>query len=209
MAVVTTLRTDRLVLRPLQPADFPQYSEVRTANRDWLRPWEPQLLSAATDPSASAAAFTTRCSARDRERQLGSGYAFGVFREGRFGGEVNVNNVVRGAFRSAHVGYWVDQRWAGAGVIPEALVAVFGFAFDEVGLHRLEINIIPRNERSRRVVEKLDIRCEGLAERLIEINGIWEDHLRFAITGEEWTLRSGELRVAAHRSDDVSRVPPP
>ena len=94
---------------------------------------------------------------------------YGYYSWRQFGtlGEVNVNNVVRGAFRSAHVGYWVDRRWAGAGVIPEALVAVFGFAFDEVGLHRLEINIIPRNVRSRRVVEKLGVRCEGLAERLI------------------------------------------
>jgi len=206
---VTMLRTDRLVLRPLQPADFPQYSEVRTSNREWLRPWEPQMLAATIDPAASSAAFATRCSVRDRERQLGSGYAFGVFREHRFGGEVNINNVVRGAFRSAHVGYWVDRRWAGSGVIPEALVAVFGFAFDEVGLHRVEINIIPRNERSRRVVEKLGIRCEGLAERLIEINGVWEDHLRFAITGEEWSLRAAELRSAARWAGDVSSVPPP
>jgi [ribosomal protein S5]-alanine N-acetyltransferase len=67
------------------------------------------------------------------------------------------------------------------------------FAFEQLQLHRLEICIVPRNANSRRVVEKLDIRCEGLAERFLEINGVWEDHLRFAITVEEWRARSEEL----------------
>ena len=56
------------------------------------------------------------------------------------------------------------------------------FAFEEVLLHRLQVSIVPRNRSSRRVVEKLDLRCEGLAERYLEINGVWEDHLRYAIT---------------------------
>jgi len=51
------------------------------------------------------------------------------------------------------------------------------------------VSIVPRNTRSRRVVEKLEFRCEGLAERYLEIDGVWEDHLRFAITAEEWCLR--------------------
>ena len=67
------------------------------------------------------------------------------------------------------------------------------FAFEQLQLHRLEICIVPRNANSRRVVEKLDVRCEGLAERFLEINGVWEDHLRFAITVEEWRARADEL----------------
>ena len=66
--------------------------------------------------------------------------------------------------------------------IAEAVVVLMRFAFEQLQLHRLEICIVPRNANSRRVVEKLDVRCEGLAERYLEINGVWEDHLRFAIT---------------------------
>ncbi len=108
-------------------------------------------------------------------------------------GEVNLSNVVRGAFRSAHVGYWVDQNQAGNGYIPESLVVVCRFAFEEIDLHRLQVSIVPRNARSRRVVEKLEFRCEGQAERYLEINGVWEDHLRFAITAEEWFERRADL----------------
>ena len=67
------------------------------------------------------------------------------------------------------------------------------FAFEDLRLHRLQIAIIPRNHPSRRVVEKVGIRLEGTAERYLEINGNWEDHLRYAITTEEWHERVDEF----------------
>ena len=67
------------------------------------------------------------------------------------------------------------------------------YAFEELSLHRLEICIIPRNHNSRRVMEKLEIREEGIARGLVEINGVWEDHIRFGITVEEWLERRAAL----------------
>ncbi|MEY2627157.1 MAG: hypothetical protein RJB08_916, partial [Actinomycetota bacterium] len=81
----------------------------------------------------------------------------------------------------------------GNAYVAEAVVTLFRFAFDELHLHRLEICIIPRNTNSLRVVEKIGLRNEGLAERFLEINGIWEDHFRFAITVEEWLERRDAL----------------
>lgn len=70
------------------------------------------------------------------------------------------------------------------------------FAFEELHLHRLEICIVPRNTNSRRVMEKLGVREEGVAQRYLEINGVWEDHMRFGITSEEWADRRSELTAA-------------
>ena len=81
----------------------------------------------------------------------------------------------------------------GNGYTPEALVVAARFAFEDLRLHRLQVSIVPRNSASLRVVEKLGLRCEGLAERYVEINGVWEDHLRFAITVEEWMVRGPDL----------------
>ena len=132
-----------------------------------------------------------------------------MWHRGHFCGESTVNNVARGAVQSGHVGYWVDERWAGQGFIPEALVAVFGHAFDRAGLHRLEISIIPRNHSSRRVVEKLGIRHEGLAQGYLKIAGVWEDHMRFGITSEEWAERREELwqfvSMRRLQSDELDR----
>lgn len=183
----------RVVLRPLVPQDFNSWSEVRRRNGEWLTVWEPLKLSHHPDPETNREVFAARCGARERERLAGSQYAFGIFVDGAFAGEINLNNVVRGAFQSATIGYWIDRARAGRSLMSEAVVVLAQFAFTELRLHRLEVCIIPRNANSRRVMEKLAIREEGLAERFLEINGVWEDHLRFAITAEEWQERQEEL----------------
>ena len=198
---MTTLSGRRVTLRSLVATDFSAWQEVRRRNDDWLTPWEPARNPNLPDVVESAEAFAMRCSARERERQLGTGFGFGIFvpeaaasrRADRFCGEINLSSVQRGPFQSAYVGYWIDEGQAGHGYMPEAVVLVARFAFEQVHLHRIQISIIPRNHRSRRVVEKLKLRDEGIAQRYLEINGAWEDHLRYALTVEEWHDRGEEL----------------
>jgi ribosomal-protein-alanine N-acetyltransferase len=183
----------RLVLRPLLVDDYSQWNEVRMVNEDWLTRWEPQRVAGQPDVVQNRQAFSSRCAARQRERQLGTGYGFGIFVDNMLAGEMNVSSIQRGPFQNAYVGYWIDQRHAGQEYTPEALVVAMRFAFEDLRLHRLQIAIIPRNRPSRRVVEKLGVRLEGMAERYLEINGNWEDHLRYAITTEEWHERVDEF----------------
>jgi [ribosomal protein S5]-alanine N-acetyltransferase len=190
---LTSLHGRRVTLRPLVVSDFTAWREVRTRSRDWLAQWEPRRPPGTADAAESKSAFAARCRARERERQLGTGYGFGIFLGSALCGEINVNSVQRGPFQSAYVGYWIDQARAGHGYVPEAVVVVARHAFEDLSLHRLQIAIIPRNAASRRVVEKLGFRDEGTAERYLEINGVWEDHIRYAITAEEWERRRPEL----------------
>jgi len=193
---MTTLFGRRVVLRGLVPGDFPAWREVRRRNTEWLTKWEPSRPPGAPDVVEDPHAFAARCNARERERQMGAGYGFGVFAEGEFAGEMNLSSIQRGPFQNAYVGYWIDQAKAGKGYTPEALVVVCRFAFEDLALHRLQISIVPRNRPSHRVVEKLGIRSEGVAVRYLEINGVWEDHVRYAITAEEWQERREELLSA-------------
>jgi ribosomal-protein-alanine N-acetyltransferase len=186
----------RVMLRTLVLSDFEAWSEVRLRCGEWLTKWEPQRLPNQPDVTTDRDAFAVRCSARQRERQLGTGYGFGIFVDGTFCGEINLSSIQRGPFQNAYVGYWIDQKWAGQGIMPEAVVVLTRFAFEELHLHRIQVSIIPRNASSRRVVEKLGLRDEGTAERYLEINGIWEDHVRYAITAEEWQRRREELEAA-------------
>ncbi|MEY4229827.1 MAG: hypothetical protein RLZZ362_676 [Actinomycetota bacterium] len=183
----------RVVMRPLTPGDFPQWTEVRVRNEAWLTPWEPTRSSRLADPTRSRDAFSSRCAARDRERQAGTAYGFGLFVDNAFAGEVNLNNIVRGALQCGTLGYWIDRERAGHSYVAEGVAVVARFVFEELHLHRLEICIVPRNTNSRRVMEKLAIREEGIAQRYLEINGTWEDHMRFAITAEEWHDRRATL----------------
>jgi ribosomal-protein-alanine N-acetyltransferase len=188
------LRGRRIALRPLSDQDFTAWSEVRLRNADWLLPWEPLRPAYLPDPATDRGAYVTRCRARERETIADHAYPFGIFVGDAFAGEINLNNIVRGALQTGTVGYWIDRRHAGHGYMSEALVVVAAFAFERLDLHRLEVCIVPRNTNSRRVVEKLDLRLEGTAKRYLQIAGVWEDHLRYAITSEEWqTRREGML----------------
>ena len=189
----TALEGRRVVLRPLRPDDFEAWRNVRQRSADWLLKWEPRLPPGQPDPTRSSAAFAARCSARQREWQLGSGYGFGIFVGSQFAGEINLSGLQRGPFQNAYVGYWIGEDFAGHGYVPEALVVLARFAFEDLKLHRIQVAIIPRNRNSRRVVEKLELREEGVAERYLEINGVWEDHVRYAITSEEWQERGAQL----------------
>jgi ribosomal-protein-alanine N-acetyltransferase len=184
----------RVMLRPLVAQDFANWKEVRTRNEGWLTPWEPQRPLPQFDPSINRDAFVSRCAARERDAAAGMSFGFGLFVGDTFCGEVNINHVLRGAFQTGTIGYWIDERYAGHGLVAEGVVVVFEFAFERLWLHRLEINIVPRNVNSRRVMDKLGIRIEGVAVRMLEINGAWEDHVRYAFTAEEWHERAHELR---------------
>ena len=183
----------RITLRPLAVSDFEQWREVRRRCHDWLTKWEPSVPPGRPDVVEDRRAFAARCGAREREWQLGTAYGFGVFVGSRFAGEINLNSIQRGPFQNAYIGYWMDEAVAGNSYTPEAAAVLFRFAFEEIRLHRLQISIIPRNHASRRVVEKLGLRSEGIAVRYLEINGTWEDHVRYAITAEEWVTRRDEL----------------
>ena len=183
----------RILLRPLAANDFREWSEVRRSNHEWLTVWEPSRHVHQADPITDRSAFASRCLQRDRDRSNGSAYQFGLFVDQHVAGEVNINNVIRGAMQSGTIGYWIDQARAGNGYVAEGVVVVLQFAFEQLGLHRVEICIVPRNLRSRRIMEKLRIREEGIAQRYLEINGVWEDHVRYGMTAEEWHTRRDEL----------------
>ncbi|MDA8261254.1 MAG: GNAT family protein [Actinomycetota bacterium] len=182
------LRAKRVTLRPLRESDFEAWNEVRTRCGLWLTRWEPLPPEGYGDPNGRRL-FISRCVSREQESRMGTAYAFGVFLGSRFVGEANLSAIQRGPVQSANIGYWVDMAEAGKGITPEACAAIFRFAFEELRLHRIQISIVPRNSASLRVVEKLGLRQEGVAERYIEINGIWEDHAIFAITREEWQAK--------------------
>lgn len=176
------LREGRIELRPLRLRDATAWREVRTRNARWLRPWEATLPLAEHDAPTTYGAMVRRLRAEARE---GRSLPFALTVDGVFAGQVTVGGIARGSLLSAYIGYWIDQRVAGRGIMPTAVAMATDHCFREVGLHRVEINIRPENTASLRVVEKLGFRAEGLRERYLHIDGDWRDHLTFALCAEE------------------------
>lgn len=206
----------RVYLRPLHPRDFEAWRKVRIRNRAWVEPWEPRPEPGAANPVHDREAFRARCSAWERQRHFDTAHGFGLFLRdsswsasqasppvapsgkavaatGPFVGEVSIGSVQRGPFQAAYIGYWVDEKFAGRGFVPEGVALALRYAFETLGLHRIEIAIVPRNRASRRVVEKLGLREEGIARSFLQIGGVYEDHVRYGITAEEWDERGADI----------------
>ena len=120
-----------------------------------------------------------------REWRDDEAYRFCIFEGGRAAGGIALGGVQRGGFANAYLGYWIDIDRQGRGLMTEAVALVLDFAFGAVGLHRVQVAVMPSNAASRRVVAKAGFREEGLALRYLEIDGRWEDHVLHAITAEE------------------------
>ena len=157
---------------------------MRTENEAWLSPWEPSAALPWPDRHTPAAYRAMR-RATNRRARLGMSLPFAVRYEGRLAGQVTVDNIVRGALRSGHLGYWVDSAVAGRGVTSLAVALVCDHAFGPVGLHRLQADIRPENRPSRRLVERLGFRQEGLFRSYLDIDGAWRDHLAYALLAED------------------------
>lgn len=107
---------------------------------------------------------------------------------GELAGAININEIVRGSFRSGYLGYYAFAPHNGRGYMTAGLRAVVSRAFRQLRLHRLEANIQPDNQASRRLVKRLGFKLEGFSPCYLKIAGKWRDHERWAVTAENWTV---------------------
>lgn len=118
------------------------------------------------------------------EQPTHEGFVICLRSTGEIVGGVNINNIVRGSFQSGCLGYTAYRSTAGHGYMTEGLRLVIQYAFDKLGLHRLEANIQPDNTSSLNLVKRLGFRREGYSTAFQFINGAWRDHERWATTAE-------------------------
>ena len=171
-------------LEPLRRTDAQEWVRLRLDNEGWLTPWEPSAPLPWRERHTTAA-FRAMRRAGVRRARAGLSLPFAVRVDGRLAGQVTVDNVVRGALRSGHLGYWVDQAVSGRGLATTAVALVCDHAFGAAGLHRLQADIRPENLRSQRLVERLGFRQEGVLRRYLDIDGDWRDHLSYALLAED------------------------
>ena len=170
-----------LLLTPLRLRDRAQWDSVREINQKWLEPWEATRPSADLDTPLPN--FTQMVRRFRREARAGRSITLAIwFHEGNrwnFVGQVTLGGIGMGAFRGAHIGYWIDQRFANRGLTTRAVQLISDYGFSHLALHRIEINLRPENEASKRVAEKAGFIFEGVRNRYLHISGQWRDHLCF------------------------------
>ncbi len=173
-----------VTLRLLHPDDGPALAAAYTRNRAHLEPWEPARPPDFYDADRQAELVATELRSHDDGRSV----PFVLERDGRIVGRVNLSDIVLGAFRNTHLGYWVDASLAGRGVMTAAVDAACAHARDDLGLHRVTAGCFAANAASWRVMEKLGMRREqhGVQDSWHAELG-WLDGYTYAVLRSEWT----------------------
>lgn len=172
------LEGDKVRLRMPQASDYREWAELRAISRGFLEPWEPRWMPDEFERSA----WRLRINHYRRDFAQGAAMAFFMFERGhgRLVGGITLGNIRHGVSKSAQIGYWIGQPYAGQGLMTDAVKTLSRFAFGELTLHRIEAACIPENSRSIRVLEKAGFRREGLLRSYLRINGVWQDHYLYA-----------------------------
>jgi ribosomal-protein-alanine N-acetyltransferase len=100
-------------------------------------------------------------------------------------GVINLSQIFRKGFQNAYLGYYGMVAFARRGLMSEAVRLATRYAFDEIGLHRLEANIQPGNLASIALVKRIGFRKEGFSPRYLRINEVWCDHERWALLADD------------------------
>jgi len=177
--VTRAWESERLLLREFGPEHAAAVRAYGIESRDYHAPWDPvrpldfwelpvvaaRLHAQMIDSAAGGSLCLCLCLKDDPEHIIGM---------------ANLRNIVRGALQACHLGYGLSPLAVGRGYMSEAVLRAVRIGFTEYGLHRIEVNIMPRNTRSLAVAERCGFEREGFSPKYLRINGKWEDHVRLA-----------------------------
>ena len=198
MAERPTIRTERLVLRPLHIGDAPQVqrlagaSEVAEQTLSIPHPYEEGLAEQWIGPQQEAF-----------DRGEAVTFAVTLRETGELVGAVGL--ILSSKDRSAELGYWVGVPYWGRGYATEAASAAAGFAFSALGLHRIHAGVFARNKESTKVLKKIGMKREGRLRQHHLKRGRYLDLDKFGILEEEWSSSS---RPGAEALPEAGEFPP-
>ena len=177
------VRGDGVFLRPAEMGDFPEWSRLREHSRNFLTPWEPVWPA----DDLTRAAYRRRLKRYYRDIRNDEAYAFFIFcsDDNQLAGGLTLSHVRRGVTQSCSLGYWIGAPFARKGLMTEAVRSIIPFVFETLHLHRIEAACLPDNAASIRLLEKTGFSREGQARRYLRINGVWQDHLLFALLEDD------------------------
>ncbi len=170
--------TERMVLRPPAHSDFREWAELRRASSGFLQPWEPSW----SVDHLTRKGFVNRVYWANRSIHQGTAVPLFLVRrdDKRVLGAITLDNIRRGPSQAGTIGYWIGAEFARQGYMQEALTAMVHYAFEVLGLSRIESACLPENAASRGLLERCGYKYEGVAQSYLQINGRWRNHVLYA-----------------------------
>ena len=167
------------LLRPLETKDIPALAELTRVNREFLAPTSPLRTEEYFTDAGQERAVLESLQAAENGTALPMVI---VDARGTLVGTLNFNSIIRGAFQSASIGYWVSQDRNGEGFASAAVAAAKRIASERLALHRLQAETLIDNEASQRVLIKNGFIQYGQAPEYLKIAGRWQENRLFQVT---------------------------
>ncbi|MDP9393587.1 MAG: GNAT family N-acetyltransferase [Actinomycetota bacterium] len=164
--------------RLITPDDAPALAELLRSSREFLAPWEPIRAEDYFTVEGQRGDIDVSL---DRHRQGGALPHVILDEDGRVVGRITLNGIVRGAFQSCSVGYWLAEAHTGRGLATAAVRHITTVAFEELGLHRVQAETLEHNVRSQRVLDRNGFVRYGLAPKYLKIAGRWQDCVMYQV----------------------------
>lgn len=186
------LKNTRITMRPPRAEDWPAWRDMRGRNETYLKPFEPRWPK----ESLTEDFFYRRLLRQKHDWDSGQGQSFLIFCHENAApnpqliGGININHICRGAAHYASLGYWIDEAHQGRGYMRQALETTLQYAFSELKLNRVHASCVPHNTRSKKLLLAGGFKEEGVAEKYLQIDGIWQDHILFGYTHERWSAQN-------------------
>ena len=186
MSDIPRIETPRLVLTLPVAEDAARMVRFLDENRQHLAPWDPIR----PDEHYTIGFWRSYLTAMVESYHAGQSMRLILLDraapEGEMLGMCNFNNIIRGAFQCAILGYSLDHRYEGKGMMYEALSTAIPYVFEHLKLHRISANYIPTNQRSGNLLRRLGFTVEGYARDYLLIGGVWRDHILTSLTNAKW-----------------------
>ena len=180
----TLLVEDGLELWQIELDDAEELFAAVDANRGHLREWLPWLDS--TNSVEDEISFITTTL---DEYGRGDGILYAIRQGGDLIGTISLN-WIDWTNKGCGVGYWLSNDYTGQGIATRCCVRLMEHCFDDLGLHRLVLEVATENLPSRAIAERLGMRLEGITKDREWLYDHYVDAALYAITAPEWHARN-------------------
>ncbi len=181
-----TFSDNNIFLRFAQKDDYKEWSSLRLKNMDYLTPFEPTWNKS----DLSESAFMKRLSHYKNQAKTRAEFQFFIFLQNKeiktLVGAISLSNIRYNAARHVTLGYWLSEEENNKGIMSKSVKLILPFIFDSLQLVRVHAACLPHNIASRKLLEKNGFEEEGYSKDYLQINGIWQDHVLYALTKEKY-----------------------
>ena len=170
--------SERLIIRPPRRRDWKAWVKLRISSYEFLIKWEPYWDL----DKCNRSTYMRQLRLQRTRAAYDQAYSFLCFRKADKSllGGINISNIERGVMQTGNIGYWLGKDFTSKGYMYESIYTLLPYIFDQIKLNRVQAYTLEENKSSRKLLESLNFKKEGILRNSMKINNVWRDHILYS-----------------------------